>query len=299
MVSLELKMRIKNEYQLLTKNETEKQYSQSQFFTSSLQQNSHKNRYKNIPVYETTRVKLCCDFCMNLHQEPGNNPCQLFNDDYINANYISSPIRDKHYIACQGPLPHTALSFWRMVWQHNVSLVIMLTLIEEDGCVKCYQYFPDDGNEKVYGDYVVSLSSKTSLEKDSIIVRELILKNKNQPKTEKRIYHAQYCNWPDQSIPESVDEIISLIHMINNFNNVHSPIVVHCSAGIGRTGTILSIMNCIASIRLSGSCDVAQTLMKLREERYGCVTAKYQYKFIYTVIIAYITKYCIFSRNVK
>jgi len=260
-----------------------------------------KNRYKNIPAYEATRVKLLCDFCQMHHQESStcSNLCNMVNDDYIHGNYISSPLRDKHFIACQAPLAQTALSFWRMIWQHHVGLVVMLTLIEEDGCSKCHSYFPDCFNNVMnFGDYLVLLSSKTSLESGSIIIRELSLKNLRYPDEEKRIYHAQYCNWPDQSVPESIDEIFSLIHMMNNVNNVnHSPIVVHCSAGIGRTGTIIGIMNCIISIRLHGNCDVAQTILKLREERYGSVTAISQYKFIYKVILAYISKFCIFSKN--
>jgi len=298
MVSHELKERIKNEFNLLTQTEQEKQYSQSQFFPSYLQQNIQKNRYKNIPAYESTRVKLLCDYCQMHHQDYHFN-CNMVNDDYIHGNYISSPLRDKHYIACQAPLPQTALSFWRMIWQHNVKLVIMLTLIEEDGCVKSHQYFPDSSFNAVmtFGDYLVLLTSKTCLE-GGVIIRELSLKNLRFPDEEKRIYHAQYCNWPDQSVPDSIDEIFSLIHMINNVNNVnHSPIVVHCSAGIGRTGTIIAIMNCIVTIRMNGNCDVAQTVLKLREERYGSVTAIAQYKFIYKVILAYISKFCIFSKN--
>jgi len=300
MVSHELKIRIKSEFNLLTQTEKEKQYPQSQFFTSSLQQNTPKNRYQNILAVEATRVKLYCDFCHTLHSESSPSICNVINDDYIHGNYISSPVRDRHYIACQAPLPDTALSFWRMVWQNNVRLIVMLSKIEEDGLVKCHKYFPDDFSAMFYGDYVISLCSKTCLERDSIIVRELSLKNKNYPEEEKKVYHTQYCNWPDQSVPKSMDEIFSLIHMINNMNNIHqTPIVVHCSAGIGRTGTIISIMNCITSVRLYGCCDVGQTLLKLREERYGCVTAISQYKFIYKVILAYISKFCIFSNNVN
>jgi len=109
----------------------------------------------------------------------------------------------------------------------------------------------------------------------------------------KKLYHAQYLGWPDHSVPESANDIFPLIHLSDNVNRLFdctSPMVVHCSAGIGRTGTFISILNCIISISMHGMCDVAKIVEKLREERYGSITTKEQYKFIYKVIHAYISQ---------
>jgi len=286
-ISKQLKLQIKKEYKLLKEKEKNKRYAISHFLTSSLPKNINKNRYPSYPAYESTRVKIYCDHCNTLD----TRKCDHDHDDYIHGNFVTSPLRERTFIACQAPLPNTMIHFWKMIWQNNISLVLMLTLFEEAGAVKCHQYFPTSSEPFKMGDFVIQLICQTN--QNNVIIRELILKNIRCPNEEKKVFHAQYLGWPDHSVPESVNDVFPLIHLSDNVNRLFSctsPMVVHCSAGIGRTGTFISILNCIISISMYGTCDVAKIVEKLREERYGCITSKEQYKFIYKVIHAYISQ---------
>jgi len=151
MISKQLKLQIKKEYKILKEKEKSKRYSVSHFLTSSLPKNMSKNRYPNYLAYESTRVKIHCDLCSNISE--GKKCDHDLHDDYINGNFVTSPLREKTFIACQGPLPNTMIHFWKMIWQHDISLVLMLTLLEESGTVKCHAYFPTNNDVMKIGDF--------------------------------------------------------------------------------------------------------------------------------------------------
>jgi protein tyrosine phosphatase len=289
------KQQIKKEFAQLSL----KLKSQSPSFkTAQLNENKKKNRYPNVLPLESTRVQLYCNncFCTKSNQ---TRACSCQEDNYVNGNFVSTPMSEsvgRFFIAAECPMPSTYEAFWRMVWQNNVRMIFMLSDFEEDGVVKGHPYFPVNANvEGVYGSFKVKLNSVLE---QNVMIREFTIKNIQQNETRK-IYHVHYRCWPDHGVPGCVDEVLTMIQIAENFfNHFGSPIVVHCSAGIGRTGTFISIFNCINSLRMCGRCNIVNTVEKLRSERFGSVTRESQYEFIYQVVMYYMT-ICNNIKNVK
>jgi len=285
-----LKNHIQREFLALNQKQKILQSSSSLCFqTATLPKNRDKNRYPNILALESSRVPLFCEACGNVKTAYACKNCQ---ENYINGNYVSSPYHEKQFIACQAPIPNTFDSFWKMIWQQNVNLIVMLTPLEENGTLKSHLYFPSNEREALnFGDFSVYCISCSY---DRIIIREFYVKctirvNHEVKEEVRRLYHIQYCHWPDHDIPESMEDIFSMVQMVDKvFSAIQSPIVIHCSAGVGRTGTFLAIYNCIASLRLYGYCDIANTVQKIRGERYGSVSRESQYGYIYKVVMYYI-----------
>jgi len=269
---------INQEYQIL--NRLQQNNNQSFFNTSVLPHHKKKNRYPNILTLERTRVLISCKKCIEneYHEE---------HDDYINANYVSSPSQNR-FIACQAPLPSTIDNFWKMIWEQNVRLIVMLTKCNENGVVKSDKYFPDNELEKLkLDDFIIGCQS---YQDGKIRIRELVMRRVGEG-VERIIYHLQYCDWLDQGVPEDIDDIYKLVQIVGNgFQLFDSPIVVHCSAGVGRTGTFIAIYNCIVSLKLYGKCDICKTVKLLREERFGCITREEQYAFVYKIITEFINR---------
>ncbi len=175
-------------------------------------------------------------------------------DSYINANYINSSTSgqlDQKFIATQGPLPQTRENFWRLVWQENTRLIVMLCACKENKATKCDQYWPDVENEAYYfnNGFSVQRKDKVELAGPNLLKRTFELVFGEEGEEERReVTHLQYLTWPDHGAPEPEDnEIIGLIleAMREEFKREQQQekIIVHCSAGIGRTGTIIAIFN--------------------------------------------------------
>jgi len=288
------KHQIKYEFSLLTqklKTSTCNSNPSSSFKTGLLPENKKKNRYPNVLPLESTRVHLYCNDCYTRNQCTQNVPtrCTCQEENYINSNYVSTPLSDiigRYFIASQCPLSNTYESFWR-IWQNNIHMIFMLSDFVEDGVLKCNQYFPIiPHQENQYGNFKLKLNSVLE---QKILIREFTLKNMyHQNEPSRKVYHVQYAHWPDHGVPQNIEDVLSMIQISENFfNHYRSPIVVHCSAGIGRTGTFISIYNCINSLRISGECNIERIVQKLREERYGSVTREMQYEFIYSVVVFY------------
>jgi len=272
---IDMQSRLTQEYQTLSRLQ---QKTKLHFITSTLPQNKPKNRYPNILTLETTRVPISCKRCNN------NEGHHDEHEDYINANFVSSPTKNR-FIACQAPLPSTIDSFWKMIWEHGVRMILMLTKCCENGVVKSEKYYPDEYEKLKVDDMTIVCQS---MQEGRLKIRELVVKKMMEERT---IYHIQYCDWVDLGVPEEVEDIFKMVQIVGNgFQLFDAPIVCHCSAGVGRTGTFISIFNCIADLRMYGKCDVYNTVKLLREERFGCITREEQYIFVYKAISEFINR---------
>jgi len=248
-----------------------------------MDQNKAKNRYPVVVPYDHCRIKLRTD-----------NPDD---SDYINASFIKG--EDNTYIAAQGPLPDTTADFWRMIWDEDVTVLLMLTKTNENGRKKCHQYYPEkeEGEEGMeYGDIKIELLSMQEDNKNAIFTRTYALTRPKTGGTRKTVVHYQYLGWPDHLVPENTAGIRALIGNIEQqMAETHStgPIVVHCSAGIGRTGTFCTIHIQIQRLRkhMQSSPDqpfafeIYNIVKELRKQRTGMVQQPEQYRFCYEAIL--------------
>ncbi|CAH2103295.1 unnamed protein product [Euphydryas editha] len=215
--------------------------------------------------------------------------------DKINGNLCRNLLKDKLYIATQGCLSNTTNDFWRMLWQEDVRVIAMITNEVEKGKNKCQRYWPLSGQEECYDELTVKSISETCYE--DFLLREFDVSDKNTCKT---IYQYQYTSWPDHGAPQDPDAVLTFIEDINRRMYriaqekdapEHNVLCVHCSAGVGRTGTFIVLDMLIDKIKRSGfNCeiDVHSTVKLVRAQRYGMVQNKTQYRFIYLAIQNYI-----------
>ncbi|XP_052834560.1 uncharacterized protein LOC106876748 [Octopus bimaculoides] len=232
-------------------------------------QNKKKNRFLNVLPFDHSRVKLDV-----IDDDPYT--------DYINANYIKGYNQEKEYIACQGPLIHTVDDFWRMVWQENINLIVMLTLCEENGKHKCYPYWPKKEKLKV-------ISRDLLLETDVVITHEYYNESSilvNMDEETRIVKHLHFQKWPDFSATVDPTVLINFIKIIRS-HFTQSPILVHCSAGVGRTGTLIAIDYMLQYVRdhtLDDNIDVSSFVYKMRESRPQMVQNQDQYLLINTCV---------------
>lgn len=249
-------------------------------------ENKSKNRYKNILPFNDTRVIL-----------QDSDP-EIVGSDYINANYVKNTMGgresgdQKVYIATQGCLATTVNDFWHMVWQENTRVIVMTTREVEKGRNKCVPYWPDPQSLKEFGQYVVT--SQSEREAADYKVRVLEVAPLNKPKHSRTIWHYQYLSWPDHGVPQEPGGVLSFLTQVNAKQAEYpdtGPMIIHCSAGIGRTGTIVvidMIIETIETIGLDWDIDIPKYIQMVREQRSGMVQTEAQYKFIYLSVSQYI-----------
>ncbi|XP_062418961.1 receptor-type tyrosine-protein phosphatase eta [Pungitius pungitius] len=228
-------------------------------------ENKPKNRYNNVLPYDSSRVKLSI-----IHGSPY--------EDYINANYMPGYNSRKEYIAAQGPLPATVREFWRMIWEKNVQTLVMLTRCNEQGRVKCEQYW--DHGTKHFDNITVTTSSEIKL--DDWTIRDFDVKNVKTAET-RSVRHFHFTAWPDHGVPETTELLISFRHLVREHMDQYSrnsPTVVHCSAGVGRTGTFITIDRLIFQIEREDFVDVYGIVHDLRMHRTLMVQTEDQYVFL-------------------
>ncbi|KAJ8247584.1 hypothetical protein GJAV_G00248000 [Gymnothorax javanicus] len=227
-------------------------------------ENKGKNRYNNVLPYDSSRVKL------SVQGSP--------HDDYINANYMPGYSSKKEFIAAQGPLPSTVNEFWRMVWEKNVHTLVMLTKCNEQGRVKCEKYWPSGTQH--YSNITVTTATEIPLEDWTI--RDFSLKNVKTAET-RTVRHFHFTAWPDHGVPETTELLINFRHLVREHMDeysCHSPTVVHCSAGVGRTGTFIAIDRLIYQIERDGVVDVYGIVHDLRMHRPLMVQTEDQFVFL-------------------
>ncbi|XP_056349686.1 receptor-type tyrosine-protein phosphatase eta-like isoform X2 [Oenanthe melanoleuca] len=234
-------------------------------FAAELPENRGKNRYNNVLPYDISRVKLS-------NQSSGTG-------DYINANYMPGYNSKKAFIAAQGPLPNTIEDFWRMIWEKNIYSIVMLTKCVEQARTKCEQYWPDK-QSKSYGDIIVTMVSEVALPEWTI--RDFTVEKSNTPESHMvRQFH--FTSWPDHGVPETTDLLINFRHLVHEYNSqnpIDSPTLVHCSAGVGRTGTFIAIDRLIQQMEMESSVDVYGVVYDLRMHRPLMVQTEDQYVFL-------------------
>lgn len=247
-------------------------------------ENKSKNRYKNILPFNDTRVIL------------QNADPNVVGSDYINANYVQNTRRElgdqKVYIATQGCLATTVNDFWQMVWQENTRVIVMTTREVEKGRNKCVPYWAEAESPRDVGLYVVSNVSER--EATDYKLRVLEIAPKDKPHKSRTIWHFQYMSWPDHGVPQEPGGVLSFLEQVNTKQSENpnaGPMIIHCSAGIGRTGTIVVIdiiIETITTIGLDCDIDIAKIIQMVREQRSGMVQTEAQYKFIYLAVSEYI-----------
>ncbi|XP_061057747.1 receptor-type tyrosine-protein phosphatase eta [Eubalaena glacialis] len=234
-------------------------------YAAELAENRGKNRYNNVLPYDISRVKLS----VHAHST----------DDYINANYMPGYHSKKDFIATQGPLPNTLKDFWRMVWEKNVYAIVMLTKCIEQGRTKCEEYWPSKQAQD-YGDITVAMTSEIVLPEWTI--RDFTVKNIQTSESHPlRQFH--FTSWPDHGVPDTTDLLINFRYLVRDYmrhSSPESPILVHCSAGVGRTGTFIAIDRLIYQIEDENTVDVYGIVYDLRMHRPLMVQTEDQYVFL-------------------
>ncbi|XP_073460259.1 receptor-type tyrosine-protein phosphatase beta-like [Aquarana catesbeiana] len=229
-------------------------------------ENREKNRYTNVLPYDISRVTLSTN---------GNS-----SDDYINANFIPGFIMKKEFIAAQGPLPRTLNDFWRMVWEKDVRAIAMLTRCVELGKVKCEEYWPTRSSRK-FGNLSVAASNETVL--PDWTIRDFIVTN-TPTKQSKQVRHFHFTAWPDHGVPKATKDLVEFRNLIREYTSCYSspssPILVHCSAGVGRTGTLIALDRIIKQIEAEDKVDVYGVVHDLRMHRDLMVQTESQYVFL-------------------
>ncbi|XP_069101801.1 multiple epidermal growth factor-like domains protein 6 isoform X3 [Argopecten irradians] len=229
-------------------------------------ENTTKNRYKNVYPYDHSRVVLELD---------DNNFT-----DYINASYIDGFQSSNAYVACQGPTENMVNDFWRMVWQLNCQSIVMVANLVEGGVTKCMQYWPEEGEEVVYGDITITCDDVERYA--DFRISNLNLNSNGDMRSVK---HAQFLSWPDKEIPKYVTPLVEF-HDKVKVTTSDAPVVVHCSAGVGRTGTYIALDYLLNQAESQGSINVHECVVKMRTNRADMVHTAGQYQFLYLALEA-------------
>uniref|UniRef100_A0A8C9XHV9 Receptor-type tyrosine-protein phosphatase C n=1 Tax=Sander lucioperca TaxID=283035 RepID=A0A8C9XHV9_SANLU len=234
--------------------------------------NVPKNRYVDILPYDYNRVQLTTG-----NGETGS--------DYINASFIDGYKESKKYIAAQGPKDETVSDFWRMVWEQQSSIIVMVTRCEEGNRVKCAQYWPSPDREtEIFAEFIVKLNSEDHC--PDYTIRHLSLTNKREKNSEREVTHIQFMSWPDHGVPGEPHLLLKLRRRVNAFKNFFSgPIVIHCSAGVGRTGTYIGIDAMMEGLEAEGRVDIYGYVVRLRRQRCLMVQVEAQYILIHQALL--------------
>lgn len=247
------------------------------FASGETDNNRLLNRYLDVKTYDHSRVRL--------------NRANL-DTDYINANLVTVPKAARKYILTQGPLPGTLGHFWLMVWEQKSNVIVMLNrILEVEDFVKCEPYWPNVVGKTVpYSDVNLSVTLKSRRVLKHYTIREMLLEDEETKKS-RTISQFQYTAWPDHGEPDSPTSILRLLTAIRKsggLDRMDEPTIVHCSAGIGRSGTFCLIDSILSMVENQGSTegvDIDNTLVEMRDYRMGLIQTPIQLRFAYMSII--------------
>ncbi|XP_060552127.1 receptor-type tyrosine-protein phosphatase F-like isoform X7 [Ruditapes philippinarum] len=248
--------------------------SPNRFVSANLPVNKFKNRLVNILPYESTRVAL----------QPIRG---VDGSDYINASFINGYRYRRAYVATQGPLADTTEDFWRMLWEHNSTIIVMLTKLREMGREKCHQYWPSERSAR-YQYFVVDPMAEYNM--PQYILREFKVTDARDGQS-RTIRQFQFTDWPEQGVPKSGEgfiDFIGQVHKTKEQFGQEGPITVHCSAGVGRTGVFITLSIVLERMRYEGVVDMFQTVKMLRTQRPAMVQTEDQYQFCYRAALEYL-----------
>uniref|UniRef100_A0A3P8PTI6 Tyrosine-protein phosphatase non-receptor type n=1 Tax=Astatotilapia calliptera TaxID=8154 RepID=A0A3P8PTI6_ASTCA len=278
--------------QHMEKGEVLKEYEsipkrpRGEYTIAQLPESGDRNRFQDVLPYDDTRVELV--------------PTKENNTGYINASHIRMTVggQEWNYIASQGPMSHTCQDFWQMVWEQGVSIIAMVTAEEESGREKSFRYWPRLGsrhNTVTYGRFKITTRFRTEsgcYATTGLKIKHLLTQQ------ERTVWHLQYTDWPDHGCPEDfkgfltyLEEIQSVRRHTNSISdpkNSNQPVLVHCSAGVGRTGVVILSEIMIACLEHNEPLDVPKHLLALRNQRMLMVQTLSQYTFVYRVLIQYL-----------
>lgn len=256
------------------------------FEASRLKPNQAKNRYTDVLCYDHTRVRLS-------HLE--GDPCS----DYLNANYVDGYKQKNAFISTQGPLPKTFPDFWRMIWEQQVGVIVMTTRTMERSRMKCGQYWPKDEDTRAeYGCFQVYNSGME--QHADYTITNLVLTD-TRTGISQQVAHMQFTSWPDYGVPHSALAMLDFRDKVRdrqsrivlsfgtqwNGHPLGPPIVVHCSAGIGRTGTFITLDICLRRLEATGRIDVCKTVERIRSQRAFSIQMPDQYVFCHLALLEY------------
>lgn len=248
--------------------------------------NAPKNRYSDVLCFDHSRVLL---------SQVDGDTCS----DYINANFVDGYKQKNAFISTQGPLPKTSGDFWRMIWEQQVLVIVMTTRVVERGRTKCGQYWsPDEGEVVTFGDF--EITSGALEQNGDYTVTSLTLTNTKTDES-RNVSHMQFTSWPDYGVPQSAQAMLEFLDRVRTQQATMvaalgdtwtghpkgPPIVVHCSAGIGRTGTFCTLDICIARLEDVGTVDVRGTVERIRSQRAFSIQMPDQYVFCHLALIEY------------
>lgn len=241
--------------------------------------NSSRNRYKDIVPFDHTRVKL---------SEPSGDPPS----DYINASYIKGVTPSQRYIAAQGPMPDTVIDFWKMLWDNDVKIVVM-ACNEYEGSprrLRCQRYWATDVNETLdIGNVSITLVKEQKGNYDAYVIRHLKATRNGETR---ELIHIHYMEFPDRGIPKCVPSLLDMIELMRELQPANSPdappVVIHCSAGCGRTGTIIVadyIWNMLKSGKVKQDFSIYDVIGEMRKQRMAIVQSLEQYVCVHDAVV--------------
>uniref|UniRef100_A0A8B9CV40 protein-tyrosine-phosphatase n=1 Tax=Anser brachyrhynchus TaxID=132585 RepID=A0A8B9CV40_9AVES len=247
-----------------------------------LPQNISKNRYRDISPYDATRVIL------------------KSNEDYINANYINMEIPSStiinQYIACQGPLPNTCPDFWQMTWEQGSSMVVMLTTQVERGRVKCHQYWPEPSGSSSYGNFQITCHSEEG--NPAYVFREMTLTNLEKEES-RQLTQIQYIAWPDHGVPDDSSDFLDFVCLVRKKRaGREEPVVVHCSAGIGRTGVLITMETAMCLIECNQPVYPLDIVRTMRDQRAMMIQTPVSIILVFLCCRRIISYYLVVSLNI-
>ncbi|XP_040007691.1 tyrosine-protein phosphatase non-receptor type 18 isoform X2 [Xiphias gladius] len=241
-----------------------------------LKENVKKNRYKDIVPYDQSRVVL------SLVTTDSDS-------DYINASFIKGPSADNKYIASQGPLSSTLTDFWRMIWQNDIKVIVMACREIEMGKRKCECYWAPVHQSAAFGPFTV-INQEETRPSEGIVIRTLTV---TYQQVSRSVIQYQFLSWPDHDVPYQATGVLDLLERARNSQGTHtSPVLIHCSAGCGRTGVIcaLDYIHDLLVTKVTEDFSIMKIVLELRRQRPSAVQTRDQYQFIFTAAA------CMFER---